>query len=737
MRNVVPATYWRTLTPCAVLALLVCGCPPQSSSNDNGNGNSNGGSSVSDGARMSSLQEAQQVVDAIGLDGDPAKTDQIAEALKGMSAFERVEAGDGVVYAKFSDGEFLVVMNNRPNLDPSDVMPTSKRINAAARKQAANAESGLLSSTPIGGPRAHQSARRFALKSKASRAQSADTQPRTRVPESNKAVLVNTMGNDYCDVTSQISPWLSGAGYAVHALDGGVESLRTGVKDVGVFYYNGHGSVVPSWAVPLGLKSLVDGFPHFGLWTKTKVTADNLPTYRGELGSGFLIYALCPTDRVAGNLNDCLDRKGSNANSEYHYCLTDYFINKYWRCKPGAVLYMDCCHGAQIDSLLPDLCVMPDVGASVVVGWTAATLDQWATPTALYFFDRLTGANDYPPLVSPPRRAYSLNGVLQAMTSVIREALPMDQSPSFKGLHTVQITEPQYVARLIAVYADDTSDLVLRPGIKQISVNEGQKRLILEGDFGADAGSVMLDGSPLALAGTGWATNRIECELPSGSFGTATVSTGGRSSNPRRLTQWQLTLHHLFMDYPTQQATNCPSCFYEATLHFTLRGDISSVRGGVEDGVVPAGFTGYSPTGDLAVTNAGGTYSIGQGSSITLAPNPAHGAALIGTCVGFNPPVDNNYFGACYYFNGAAGQLAFAPTLFAEAILRNYHGGAFDGIVDPFQISYSGNITGNELLMTVSPNYNIEAGQKSTGANSYFQWEGAAASNPPAADDPR
>ena len=123
-------------------------------------------------------------------------------------------------------------------------------------------------------------------------------------------------------------------------------------------------------------------------------------------------------------------------------------------------------------------------------------------------------------------------------------------------------------------------------------------------------------------------------------------------------------------------------------------------------------------------------------TTMTLLPNPDDGAHVIGTCIGFNPPADNNYIGACFFLDGPGGVVRFSPTYIAEGLIRAYTGGDFDGQTVRYGVMYSGNILGNELNLPLSPNFNIGAGQKSTGPNSYFQWQAANAISPPQGDDP-
>lgn len=63
------------------------------------------------------------------------------------------------------------------------------------------------------------------------------------------------------------------------------------------------------------------------------------------------------------------------------------------------------------------------------------------------------------------------------------------------------------------------------------------------------------------------------------------------------------------------------------------------------------------------------------------------------------------------------------------AIGTNHHP-ELPGIIDPYRVEYKANLVGNELELPLSPNFNIAAGHKATGPNSYFEWDAAVATFP-------
>lgn len=705
-----------TLVCCAIIPFTLGGCPP---SNNPGGGD---GPPLSSDQRVAAFDQMHQVIDAIGLDGDPNKVNQLVTQLRAMPVFDRVESEDGVVTARFTDGQVIMVLNNHPSFD---VPSTTPRIKIGDGPSAASGPT----------PKPNEPRRSDPIKS-------------NRIPDSKTAVLINAMGTEYCDPTPILGDWLAQAGYSVERNDGRIEDLRTSVRDVGVVYYSGHGAILPDSLVPKNLPPVAPGTRHFGLWTRTPASKEVIEFLKADIDSGDVIYGDAETDRVEGSA-DCLDKKGAKAKRETHIIITEGFIRKYWKCKKGALMYIDACHSAQSDSCLPSICTEigeDKVGAGVYLGWSALTLDQFSTPTAYFFFDRILGANKYEPIRNPPQRPFSTSKVLAGMKGVVRNGLPMDTSDSHKNfwLDLFQIPsnpppdDPNkpFVAKLLARFADDTQDVLLLPAIESMTVAEYQgSKLKINGHFPDKPCTVTVGGAAASVQSQ--TPSLIEASISTSANGPVRVLSDDRSSPPRRLTQWNLNLRRLFMDFPTQQSTNCPSCFWEGNLQFSFRSDTAGVRLLPEGPVSPPSFTGGASSGNITVTNAGGTYPIGQGTSITLVPNPDDGAAFIGTCVGFLPTADNNYLGACFFLQGSENRILFSPTLSALGVIRNYHGGVYDGEVHPMQVLYSGNQIGNELELQLSPNFNIAAGQKMTGPNSYFEWDAAVATSPAEAGDAR
>jgi len=697
----------------AIIPLTLGGCPPAGPSGPPL-------TPVSKEERFAAFDQVEQKLSSIELNGDPAQSEQIAALLRTMPEFTAVVVEENVITAQFKDGVLYMIANNRPGGDTPGAPPRNKVFDVRA-------------SLPVA-PMA-----RTIKPDDERRAQSAPGKS-NRIPESKTAVLINSMGTAFCDIRPTISGWLSNAGYSVTMLDGTVENLRNGVKNAGVVYFNGHGAPFPPQMFPDTVGAPTPGKKHFALWTKTPVTDQNYGDYLAEFAAKEMCFIRCETDKLSGS-DDCEDWTGKKTRSELHYLVTDVFIQKHWRCSEGSLVYIDACHGAEDTSVLPEVCLNTEVNASAYVGWNAMTLDRYSTPTAYFFFDRLLGANSYEPIRSPPQRPLSTNSVLTAMKGVVRRALPMDTSESAKNLYRSAAEPPApveapFYAHLIGLFADDTFDVLLRPAIESMSVAESQSSTLrINGTFPETPCTVTVSGEAASVKSqTG---SRIEADISKSANGPVVVAAAERASPPRRLTQWNLNLRRLFMDFPTQQSTNCPSCFWEGNLQYSFRGDTAGVRVLPEGPVSPPSFTGGASSGNITVTNAGGTYSIGQGTSITLVPNPDDGAAFIGTCVGFLPTEDNNYLGACFFLQASENRVLFSPTLSALGVIRNYHGGVYDGEVHPMQVLYSGNQIGNELELQLSPNFNIAAGQKMTGPNSYFEWDAADATSPAQSDDAR
>lgn len=693
------------------LVALLAGCPNAAGPN---------GPPATNAERSASLGAVQSIIDAAALDGNPDSIDALANTLAALPEFFRVTVYEGNIVAQFTDGETLVIFNNRigdnPDGGETDAQKLASGITSPKRTVARSISRDPF--TPL--PNALDKL--------------------TRVPSQKNALMVNAMGTAYIDSTGLIASWFFGRGYDAFLVPGDVESLRDKIKDVGAFYMSTHGAAVPTdWLMqdtgdfddsPNALRLDLppsDLNDHFALFTATKVTPDTLEKYRAELRSGDLVYGMGTFNRVGGSVT-----------VEHHFCITENFVKKYWRCGSGALIYMDACSSAA--ELIANACLSPDVGADAYIGWTRPVLDRYSTPTARFFFDRALGINQYEPVRSPPQRPFGVNAVLAAMKSLTRLDLPLDQSGITKNVIRVNIPPPANepaISQLVVRYSDDTDDILLRPGIESLKAVDAQDKLIVTGHFGADPGTVSIGGAPLALKDIGWTSTRIECDLPDSATGPVVVNTGDRESNPRRLAQWNLTLHRVFMDYVTQAGLNCPSCFHEGDLNYTFRADTGSTRLYPEQAPIPLNYTGSPTSSDIIIDNAGGSYmsTFDVQYTVTLLPRPDDGAASIGTCVGFNPPADNNYVGACYFLDGTAMTIDFSPTYLALGTIRSYSGnmGTYDGLQEPYGVLHSG----NTLTLTLSPTYTIEAGMQSTGPNSTFQWSAANATNPAQPDDPR
>lgn len=687
--------------------------------------------SVSNAERLASLDKIEKMIEPIELNGDPAVSDQIAALLSAMSEFATVNVFAGSVVARFTDDELLVVINNRPANVPAS--PSQRRITPAFPSARVIGGSSSLTASIIRTPGEGNV---------------------TALPTSKKALVINAMGTSYTDDTKTLRDWLASAGYEATRSNGTVESFRNDVKDIGVLYVSAHGQLIPALDVPKVLNAVItqvaetlpptvkleleqpEGWDHFILWTSTEINNQTVEQYRKEVRDGRLAYCIAQNN---------LGSDGSPTKGR-HFGITEAFVVDNWRCQAGALMYMDCCFSAssgleleqEETNLLWFLCLHSEVNASTYVGWSNRSFNNYTSTSVRYFFDRVLGMNSYAP-AALPQRPFSVRQVASAMQQRKRSSLPAEDPPLEFSMDLPldqSIAGTGGLADLRFIFRAPTQDCFLLPGI--LNLKAGSDTLTLQGTFGDEPGTVTVGGTPCGMLD--WTTNQIRCGVPKngpGSSGNVVVEAGERQSNPRALTQWDLTLRRVFMDYPTQGGTDCPSCFYDATLHYTFRADVGGTRLDVDGAVSPTNYTGGASDGSIDVTNAGGSYFIGQGSTITLAPNPNDGAAFIGTCVGFAPPADNNYLGACFFLKGDESVIAFSPTISAEGLFRNYTGGTFDGIVDPYQVVYSGNLIGNELVLTYSPNFTIMGGSQATGPNSYFEWDSADAQNPADPNDPK
>ncbi len=325
------------------------------------------------------------------------------------------------------------------------------------------------------------------------------------LPGAPTARIMNSLGAAFpfsAQTVARVRSWCQQVGYTLSTPDvPSVENLMH-ISGDGIFYWTAHGGT--------GMDRNLVPNPIFAMWTSDAVNASNIPKYNALVDSGYLVYASAPNDVVAGKVVNAV-----------HYMVTMKFIGKYMSFAPNSLVYFDACGSGGFDKkYLPMLST-----AGFYLGWSLPTDDAESATTAQYFFDRTLGINAVRQKADRPQRPFFTGDILSDMAKK-----KLDVSGSSRLVHPAEpvLTTLRLLAPSISLTSGDAS----------IS---STKYTIL-GDFGADQGTVLLNGSPLTAQ---WSQTSLTVTRPT-SGGTLQISVRNVKSNPVNLTEWHGTLDYTF-----------------------------------------------------------------------------------------------------------------------------------------------------------------------------------------------
>ncbi len=287
-----------------------------------------------------------------------AAHEQLVAFLKTIPQVEAagVTADQGNAWARFTDDELLLLVNNRK------ATPLS------------TSESGRIGATTLAGAR-------------------------SGLPGSDDALLLNSMGNYYIGGKNglrRLAEIMGGKGYQIASVAGSLEQLKN-AKDEGIFYFSGHG----------GLGQRKSGEFVYGLWTTDSVTVANTKLYRQENKKGNLCYIMAYHNQ---------DRYGKPI-PETHYAITAKFVQEHMTFAENAVMYIDAC-GSFTDAAFVDAFRQKSGNTGLYIGWTNNVDDDFAYQASKYFFDRALGTNDmYTRPENPKQRPFDPAAVLGDMAA--------------------------------------------------------------------------------------------------------------------------------------------------------------------------------------------------------------------------------------------------------------------------------------------------------------------------------
>jgi hypothetical protein len=373
------------------------------------------------------------------------------------------------------------------------------------------------------------------------------------LPKAKKVTLITGLGALFpnsVDVLKGIFTEAA-AGFQVEVKQATVENLKA-VSGDAVCYINTHGGA--------GQLHTKNG-PHsiMALWTTELVTDALELSYKEELDEERMCYMFATNDTRA---------------SEYHYAITSSFVREYMSFGENCFIYLDACNGFN-ETIAGNVTFRERMIANATNG--KATFVGWTGPTTVYprtnqfVFDRLLGANSGGNISqeNPFQRPFDIASVF---TDMLNEGLGISPNGA-------ELTYKTTLER----------EVLLRPTIESIEVDEYTSTLIIYGLFPWDQGQVKV--ADVVAVVTSWSPNGITCIIPEtgdGSVGDVVVTSAqGIKSNIVPLTEWIIKLNYSADDNGIKFAGVCD---------LRLRADIHPRRKKIGEAPTKPTYPDYSPS---------------------------------------------------------------------------------------------------------------------------------------------
>lgn len=239
-----------------------------------------------------------------------------------------------------------------------------------------------------------------------------------------------------------------------------LDDLRSIPKDCSVFYFNTHGVYYPIKETNKETNEEVI------------IKKDFIALQTGTMYD----RAVHPKDPDSA----LLGAAGVAGTAEQYITISYPFIEKHWRFSDNSFVFINGCHafdGEDKDSLWHIL--LNKCNASVMAGWTHGNVSNCAS-TNLYLFDRLLGSN-FPMAQQeyPPQRPFDLDSVFKKLDT------PIGSSKMTEVL--VNLEDGKQGHSLLRIKRSGKGDFgILAPSIKEVTIDEDEKRLSISGYFGED-----------------------------------------------------------------------------------------------------------------------------------------------------------------------------------------------------------------------------------------------------------
>jgi hypothetical protein len=282
--------------------------------------------------------------------------------------------------------------------------------------------------------------------------------------------------------------------------------------------------------------------------------------------------------------------------SEPHYAITSSFVREYMSFGENSLIYLDACNGMNEsiigNNTFRERSVAKAInGKATFAGWTGVT-NTGAYPNASQFvFDRLLGANS--------------GGNISQEDPFQR---PFDLAPVFADMRNEGLGVASNGAQL-TYRTTMEREVLLRPTIESVEVDEYTSTLMIKGFFGWTQGHVGVNNVSVVVKS--WTPYGIVCTIPEtgdGSVGdVVVVSPEGIKSNAVPLTEYIIKLNYSSDDNGIK---------FAGVADLRLRADVHRRRSKIGETPTKPTYPDYSP-------NSGFIFNV-KGSSATYALTGRH-----------------------------------------------------------------------------------------------------------------
>lgn len=585
---------------------------------------------ISESRRMAILNAIGQRISSLPQTNTLAGAQALADYLLEFPELEGMEVGsDRSVFAWFTDGRPLVIINNRRSATASE-LATEYALSSASSAGRPGPEIKKLSARAGVAPLAV-----------------AGQQP-SAIPRSRQAVLFEaTVPGLAAPMLESLAPAFERRGYVVSGGEASLDALLAIEDlsgDIGVFYIDTHGAVgatprtepSPGPGSPETLRPV----PALFLQTSTIVTEETEFLYGSNFDHGELAYTLGGPG-VSGM---------DPAPRAIYYAVGPEFARNHWRFSRGSLVYVDACLSASAGAAsFAQTCL--NNNASVYAGWDASVIDGWAYFATRLFFDTSLGGSQIFTQVIPKQRAFDLTAIQRYMTA---RNYDIDQMPGSDGAALIFLAS--------SAAALPSSFGLLAPSILKMDTGSYRGQVAINGLFDPTLpATVKIEGNGTReLEVT--PVSRTELLVPwtgtdQPSAGAVTVLQNGHPSNRVPLSEWRIPAR-MVRSYSNAQSQ--PSANIDFQLH--VRADVHPSR------PAPYEHPFFIATGAVAapdstgrVLDVSGQYDEGRYIVEWQLPAPVDLP-----CNWFFDPLEGSGFKARVRFLGA-GEIAFE----IEGIARN------------------------------------------------------------------